>query len=168
MQINRWLGVGATTWLLAPAAMAQQPPGWNITWGLQAVPLSPALNVLLALMLGGATYWFLRKRGKGQALMGLIAVAGASAIMLPTDTSAVGYNLDITTPTGSEFVQCQGNSLYIGTTVQAGVTLASVTPTFASSSLSNSISEECRAGLRLTPEQSCQLPCPIEQPPQDG
>ena len=88
--------------------------------------------------------------------------------MLPTDTSAVGYNLDITTPTGSEFVQCQGNSLYIGTTVQAGVTLASVTPTFASSSLSNSISEECRAGRRLTTEQSFQLPRPREQTPQGG
>lgn len=156
----RSVGVASLAWLVASTAQAQQGPGWNITWGLETVPLSPVLNVLLALMLGGTTYWFLRKRGRGQALMGLLAVGAASAMLLPLDTRAVGYSLEIDTPTGSTFVQCSGNSLYIGTTVPAGVSLSSVTPTFTNEPLTNSIVNECRTGFRVTPSQDCQLPCP--------
>ena len=162
--MNRFRSVGAAAiaLLATPIVMAQQnpPPGWNISWGLQAVPLSPALSVLLALMLGGATYWFLRKRGRGQLLMGLLAVGAASAMLLPANTRAISFDLEISSPTGSAFVQCTGNSLYIRSSVPAGVTLASVTPNFSSNSVTNSISNECRSGLRLAQNEDCQVPCP--------
>lgn len=162
MKRLRSVGTASLAILAAPVAFAQQGPGWNVSWGLQAVPLSPALSVLLALMLCGATYWFLRRRGRGQALMGLLAVAASGALLLPSDTAAVGYSLEIGTPTGSSFLQCSGNTLYIGTTVQEGVTLSAVSPNFQSQQMTNSVSEECRAGLRLTPSQSCQLACPVD------
>jgi hypothetical protein len=161
MKTSHSLGASVLALLAAPAALAQQTPGWNVSWGLHSVPLSPALNVLLALMLGGATYWFLRKRGRGQALMGLLAVTAAGALLLPTDTAAVGYSLEIDTPTGSSFLECTGNTLYIGTSLPAGVTLSGVSPNFPDQPLTNSVSNVCRAGFQLTPSQNCQLACPL-------
>ncbi len=160
MQRLRYFGVAGLALVAAPAAWAQQGPGWNISWGLQAVPLSPVLNVLLALMLGGAAYWFMRKRGRGQALMGLMAVTAGSALLLPTDMQANGYDYYINTPTGTQFLTCNGNSLDISTTVQSGVVLSTVTPTFSSQLVTNSIQNQCAVGFRVTPQQSCQMPCP--------
>ena len=97
----------------------------------------------------------------GASVLALLAVTAAGALLLPTDTAAVGYSLEIDTPTGSSFLECTGNTLYIGTSLPAGVTLSGVSPNFPDQPLTNSVSNVCRAGFQLTPSQNCQLACPL-------
>lgn len=157
------VAVAALISMSSPLALAQAP-GWNINWGPQAVPLSPALTGLMILALAFAAYAFLRKRAGHGALSvlvaGMIGVFGAQ-----NDLLAIGYALEIDAPQGSQFVSCSGNTLYIGTTISQGVRIASVQSVgIGSESLTNSISNQCAPGVLVTPSQTCQLPCPAEEP----
>ena len=146
----------------SPYVLAQAP-GWNITWGPQAVPLSPALTGLMALALAVAAYAFLRKRAVHGALS--VLVAGMIGVLgVHDDLLAVGYALEIDSPQGSQFVSCNGNTLYIGTTINAGVRIAQVqSSNIGSEPLTNSIANQCAPGVLVTPSQSCQLPCPMNE-----
>lgn len=157
------LAVGLTA---APLALAQVPPGWNISWGVQGVPLSPALTVAIALMIGLVTYAFMRKRGIPGFMVVLAAVV-FGGITANSNLSAIVLNdYTITTEKGSHFVECGQSSLQIGTTVPAGVTLTRVEPNFEQQVfnarlVTNSIVLQCAPGLKVTPTQGCQLYCPI-------
>lgn len=147
----------------SPFSLAQPGPGWNVTWGPQAVPLSPVLTGLMALALAVAAYAFMRKRALPGALSVLVAsmlgVFGAQDDLI----AGLSYDYEITTPQGSQFVSCgESGSLYIGTTISGGVRIAQVTPNFGDGPLTNSISTQCAPGVLVTPSQSCQLPCPAE------
>lgn len=137
-----------------------QAPGWNITWGPEAVPLSPALTGLIALALAAAAYAFLRKRAAQGAwsvlVAGLVGVLG-----MQDDLLANGYDYTIASSQGTQFVSCSGGSLDVGTSVNAGVRISQVTANFSDESLTNSIATQCAPGVRVTPSQSCQLPCPL-------
>ncbi|MFZ5483414.1 MAG: hypothetical protein ACOZB0_04215 [Pseudomonadota bacterium] len=145
--------------IASPFALAQAP-GWNIAWGPQAVPLSPALTGLMALALAVAAYAFLRKRATHGAVSLLVAglVGGMG---MQEDLLANGYDYTIAASQGTQFVSCSGGSLDIGTSVNAGVRISQVTPNFSDESLTNSISTQCAPGVLVTPSQSCQLPCPL-------
>lgn len=151
------LAAGVT---VAPLAFAQQVPGWNISWGMQGVPLSPALTAAIALMIGLATYAFMRKRGI-QGYMAVLAAVILGAISVNSDLFAIDYDYTIGTDKGSQFVACSQSSLQIGTTVTGGVTLTTVEATFPLQSVTDSISTQCAPGVRVTPAQACQLPCPV-------
>ena len=150
------LAVGMT---VAPLAFAQVPPGWDISWGVQGVPLSPALTAAIALMIGLVTYALMRKRGI-PGFMAVLAAVVFGGMTVNSDLFANGYDYTITTEKGSHFVACGTNSLEIGTTVPAGVTLTRVEANFDTQSFTNSIATLCAPGVRVTPTQGCQLYCP--------
>jgi hypothetical protein len=144
---------------VAPLACAQLAPGWNISWGAQNVPLSPALTAAIALMIGLATYAFMRKRS-GQGFIAVLAAVILGAMGVNSDLFAIDYDYTIATQTGSSFVTCNQNSLLIGTAVTGGVTLSKVEANFPLQSVTDSIVTQCAPGVRVTPAQACQLPCP--------
>jgi hypothetical protein len=161
------LAVGVTA---APLAFAQvaPPPGWNISWGVQGVPLSPALTAAIALMIGLVTYAFMRKRGI-PGFMAVLAAVVFGGMTVNSDLSAIIINdYTITTEKGSHFVECGQNSLQIGTTVPEGVTLTRVEENFGQQFfegqlVTNSIVLQCAPGVKVTPTQGCQLYCPINE-----
>jgi hypothetical protein len=154
------LAVGMT---VAPLAFAQVPPGWDISWGVQGVPLSPALTVAIALMIGLVTYAFMRKRGI-PGFMAVLAAVVFGGMTVNSDLSAIVTIINdytITTEKGSHFVACGTDSSEISTTVPAGVTLTRVEANFDTPSITNSIATLCAPGVRVTPTQACQLYCPV-------
>lgn len=154
---------------IASSLAMAQAPGWNVTWGPQAVPLSPALTGLMALALAAAAYAFLRKRAAHGALS--VLVAGVIGVLgVHDDLLALpSLDLDIGSPKGSQFLTCSGETLYIGTTtITAGVRIAQVqSSNIGSEPLTNSIANQCAPGVLVTPSQTCQLPCPAEEPPEE-
>jgi hypothetical protein len=152
------LAVGMT---VAPLAFAQVPQGWDISWGVQGVPLSPALTVAIALMIGLVTYAFMRKRGI-PGFMAVLAAVVFGGMTVNSDLFALAIDeYLITTEKGSHFLACEGNSWDIVTTVPAGVTLTRVEANFDTQSFTNSIVTLCAPGVRVTPTQACQLYCPV-------
>lgn len=160
------------------SAVAQTAPGWNIAWGTaQAVPLSPWATALLGVLLVAATFAFLRRRSKqgGIALMAAAAVLGSTH--LTEDLWAIpSYDLTITTPAGSAFVSCLNGGTgseqqpmngiverFVGTTLEEGVILSRVDPSFPLSAASAvnpaSNASACTVGFRVTPAAPCALPC---------
>jgi hypothetical protein len=133
-------------------------------------------------MLVAATYAFLRKRSKqgGVALVAAAAILGATYL---TDESwAVAPNtFTISTPAGSAFVSCNINDIgsaqqglngiaeiVVGTTLQEGVVLRRVDPSFPVPTSAGADAEPtvmanmCSVGLRVTPAASCTLPCALD------
>ncbi|MDQ1314851.1 MAG: hypothetical protein QG662_960 [Pseudomonadota bacterium] len=154
------LAVGMT---LTPLAFAQVPPGWNISWGVQGVPLSPALTAAIALMIGLVTYAFMRKRGI-PGFMAVLAAVVFGGMTVNSDLSAIIINgYTITTEKGSHFVACGAPSLQIDTTVPAGVTLTRVEANFGAQPLGQQavgpVPLLCAPGVKVTPAQGCQLYC---------
>lgn len=159
------------------SAVAQQAPGWNIAWGTaQPVPLSPWTTALLGLLLVAATYAFLRGRSTqgGVALIAAAAIIG-STYLTEESWATPSYDLTISTPAGSAFVSCLNGgagseqqqlngiaAILVGTTLEDGVILSRVDPSFplsAASAVTPAIANACSVGLRVTPATPCTLPC---------
>lgn len=151
---------------------AQVVVGHNVGWGIQGVPLSPALTLLISLVLGVAAYAFLKRR------QGLVA----AALLLAGTAGAIGYNLDsyavpyaylITTPAGTQYVSCQSGGL-LATDQTNGVLLNTIEPVYGQQSASvkpalKSVASKfttlqpsngypnCSPGLTITPTIPCYL-----------
>ncbi len=173
--------------IFAPVSFAQQDqgPGYDIAWGVQAVPLSPTLSALIALMMGLATWAFMRKR-RGTGFMAAVAAVALGTMGYNSDSIAIPdpHLLTINSQTGSTFVACptfEGQSVEsseiqqqvelspttVGTTIPGGVTLTRVQSNFILPTSDNGFEpsgasiEQCTVGTRVTPASPCALFCPI-------
>jgi hypothetical protein len=171
--------------MIASASFAQQA-GYDIAWGVQAVPLSPALSALIVLMMGLATWAFMRKR-RGTGFMAAVAAVALGTMSYNADSIAIPdqYLFTISSQTGSTFVECpnielqplEGSAIQlqaelppttVGTTIQGGVTLTRVEPRLfvtSSQQISAQVSppETCGVGTRVTPDSPCPLDCRFDR-----
>lgn len=171
MKVHLKLSAVLTGAMVAPVSFAQQA-GYDIAWGVHAVPLSPALTALIVLTMSLATWAFMRKR-RVTGFMTAAAAIALGAVSYNSDLVAAAFDLTISSPTGSAFVECPNlgdfkqlglSGAMVGTTLPGGVTLTRVEPTFllpASQGALNSLvpTQQCSVGTRLTPEIPCSLEC---------
>lgn len=157
-------------------AFAQQPPpGWQLGWGASPVPLSPWASALIVILLAITAYAFMKRHARTglMALFGAL-LAGGALQNADIDAHAVAYDYTITTSTGSTFVSCglvtPGNAgmaqaqngldgPIVGVTQV--VTINEVTPVNWGVVTPPNLNDVgyCKPGLKLTPGDSCLLPC---------
>ncbi len=162
--------------LASGAALAQQPPGWQIGWGVAAVPLSPWASALIAVLLAIAAYAFMKRRARDGFM---VLLGGALAAGLLVDAGqlarAVGYDFTIESSSGTQFVSCgllqpgaaglanahaqEVLGPVVGTDVTT--TINAVTPVNWGGMTPPPLTGDgvCVPGLKLSPGQSCVLPC---------
>lgn len=126
MTLNR-LVVGFGAFGASSLAWGQDPPP-DITWGplAQSVPLSPVLTALIAIMLLGASYAFMKRHsgtGFGVLVMAsLLGIAGVNEdVFAPIDT----FNIPTSSGRASPCQDYEVDSLLVRTSVDPGVIILS-------------------------------------------
>ena len=165
MKSSGKIGLGLAALSISSQVFAQVP-GYQVSWGTEAVPLSPWLNAMIVLMLILTTYAFMRKRA-GRGLMLLAGTLLVGALSMHTEKDAISLVAEptytIATPSGSVPFSCT-QTHYLGTSVVGGVTLT-VTPfgvpmsTGAQGQVTPSAAliNECMTGTHLLPGALCYL-----------
>ena len=174
MTLNR-LVVGLGTFGASSLVWGQEPPP-DITWGplAQAVPLSPVLTTLIAIMLLGAAYAFLKRHsGAGFGVLVMASLLGMAtvnediiaAIPTYTITTPSGRASPCPTPTGVQ-VSNPSISPLVGTSVNPGVRILSanqpdrvLTKGREDAKLNVNGHPVCTAGLELYKDSYCYLLC---------
>jgi hypothetical protein len=151
-------------------ALAQQLSGYNVTWGMQPVPISPWAGATIGLLLLLAAYAFLRRHaGQGLFMLATAALVGGLVLHTVDTANAVAPFYSITTPTGSDFYSCISPPSYGGyqnntgapirlTLAPVGLSVSSVPQGTASPS---TVLVACHVGDQQLPANggSCYMPC---------
>ncbi len=152
---RRWV-LGLSALCVSGQLLAEQIPGYQVDWSTgHAVPLSPWVAVVLALMLAGAAYGFLRARA-GRALtllFGAVLVGGLGLYAQDAPAPPVATDT-IATPSGSMILYCTVPRA-LNTTVSGGIDLT-VTPINGAPPPGPF---ECATGMHLDAGHLCKL-CP--------
>lgn len=143
---------------MSRVVLAQQVYSYNVSWGVQSLPFSPWLSMIIGLMLLFATYAFIR-RSAGQGLFMLATATLVGTLALYTDDMAYApiSLYAITTPNGSNTFSC--GSSYAGYQNNTGSPVnLTVTPLNGGPTSTNS--GFCFTGAQLSPNGGyCIMPC---------
>lgn len=157
MKLNPKIGLSVLALSVSGQVLAQATFGYQVSWGTQAVPLSPWANALIVAMLAVAAYAFLRKRaGRGMMLLvGAALVGGLSLQAQDNALAIISTTTDtISTPAGSMTLTC--NAYHdVETDVSGGVTLTVVPINGAPTPIP--ANGECATGTHLNPGNTCHL-----------
>ncbi len=154
---------------ISRVVLAQPVSGYNVTWGMLSVPISPWISVAIGLLLLLATYAFIRRHA-GQGLFMLATATLVAALSLHTAETANAVPTPfylITTPSGSDFYNCLSPPSYIGYENDTGnplkLTLTAVGGAPFSTPLGTASPQagpSCHAGDQQLPAGgSCYMPC---------
>jgi hypothetical protein len=152
------------------AVLAQSVFGYNVSWGVKSVPISPWMSAAIGLLLLIATYAFIRRRaGQGLFMLATATLVGALSLHADDMANAAPVSLhSITTSSGSEFYNCFSPPSYFGYQNDTGkplrLTLALVGGAPASLPLGGASSPStgliCHPGdQELSPGGYCLMPC---------
>ena len=132
---------------------AQTQPGYDVSWGIAGVPLSPWMHVTMAALLGLGAMAFLRKRHSG-GLFCLAAAVLVGALSLGVDEVAVaGAPSDpVAGSAGSMSITC--NRLHRLTRIGGIPVTLTVTPVSAPTP---GAPGECTTGTVLHEGETCTL-----------
>jgi hypothetical protein len=135
--------------VVSRAAAAQALYGYNVSWGVQSVPLSPWVSAAIGLMLLLAAHAFLRRHaGRGVFMLAMATLVGAATLYAGNRAYAPPSNFPITTPVGTDKYTCY-SSPYQGYQNLTGNTIAlTVTPWGGAP---NAVAPNCATGTQLAP-----------------